>query len=245
MTKDEFHKIIGAYRRKYQRDINNLYIWCSVAIDSLDRALSDDNFLHSQKFSVPSSRAGKTVKREKSNVISIIENAKNQELYFSVFAYLVAQAEAFFQDILYQSLLFDENKIKVRVNGIDPLKKIDVAQIIDRKSRKALIKSIIEQELISLFYARPIAQFDYLEKVTSVVLDDQLKDKWIENKATRDLIVHNSGVINKLYIKKSGDSARGKEGDTIVVDKQYLEASMANMKSLIGKICSQIQKGLK
>ena len=99
--------------------------------------------------------------------------------------------------------------------------------------------------MISLFYARPSAQFEYLEKVTSVVLDDELKDKWIENKATRDLIVHNSGLINKLYIKKSGNSARGKEGDRIVVDKQYLEASMANMKSLIGKICSQIQKGLK
>jgi len=242
MTKAEYHKIIGSLRQKYQKGINDLYIWCSLAAESLNLALNDDSFLSSRDFAVPSKKQSKTVIRSKEQVSKIIANARDSELFDSVFSYLVAQGEAFFQDILFQTLLFDDKKLKTRVPGVDHIKTVTVNEIIDRRTRKELIESLIEKELISLFYAKPSAQFEYIEKVVDVVLDDSLKRKWLEIKATRDLIVHNSGMVNKLYLKKAGVEARASEGDKILVDKEYLESSMATMKSLIGKLCSHIQK---
>lgn len=245
MTKSEYFKKIGALRTKYQRSINNLYIWSTVAVDSLDLALNDKEFLNSRHFSVPSKNPDKTVKRTGIQVKTIIKTARDSELYDSVLSFLVAQGEAFFQEILIEALTFDEKKLKTRVQGVEHVKKIDINEIIDRRTRKALIDSIIEKEIITLFYAKPKVQFEYLEKVVDVELDQVKKESWAEIKATRDLIVHNSGTINKLYLSKSGNIARGKEGDKIPMDKEYIEQSMATLKSLVGSVCSRIQKNNK
>ncbi len=37
--------------------------------------------------------------------------------------------------------------------------------------------------------------------------------------ATRDLVVHNSGVTNELYLQKAGKKARGALGARLTVDK--------------------------
>lgn len=245
MTKDEYYKTIGTLRTKYQKSINNLYIWCSLTVDSLDRALKDKEFLTARDFPVPSKKPEKTVKRTEKQVEEIIKIARDRELYDSVFSYLVAQGEAFFQDVLMQTLVFNEKKLKTRVSGVEHIKKIDVNEIIDRKSRKALIESIIEKEMISLFYAKPSAQFEYLEKVVEIEIDDLMKEGWAEIKATRDLIVHNSGTINKLYLSKAGKLARGKEGENVPINKEYIEHSMAIVKSIIGRVCSHIQRNNK
>ncbi len=245
MTKDEYRKAVGALRNKYQKSINDLYIWCSLAVESLGFALKDNEFLSVREFSVPSKQPEKTVKRTKEQVIKIITSARDRELYESVFTYLVAQGEAFIQDILKQTLIFDEKKLKTRVSGVDHLKKIDVTEIIDRKSRKDIIEAIIEKEMISLFYAKPSAQFEYLEKVVDVEVEEPMKESWAEIKATRDLLVHNSGTINKLYIRKAGKFARGKEGERVTIDREYIEQSMSMVKSIVGRVCSRIQRNCK
>lgn len=153
---------------------------------------------------------------------SIIISARDRELYESLFTYMVAQGEAFIQDVLKQTLIFDEKKLKTRVSGVDHLKKVDVEEIIDRKSRKALIEAIIEKEMISLFYAKPSAQFEYLEQVIDVEIEESMKEGWAEIKATRDLFVHNSGTINRL--RKADKLARGKEGERAPMN---IEQSMA------------------
>ncbi len=99
--------------------------------------------------------------------------------------------------------------------------------------------------MISLFYAKPSAQFEYLEKVVDIEIDELLKESWIEIKATRDLLVHNSGVINRLYLSKAGNQSRGEDGEEIPINKEYIEQSMSTVKSIVGRICSHIQKNCK
>jgi hypothetical protein len=94
------------------------------------------------------------------------------------------------------------------VQGIETPKNVELAEIVDCKSKEDLLLSVIEKHLISLFYASPSLQFDYLGQVTGVEVKTATRDSWIELKAARDLIVHNSGIINEIYLKKCGKLGR-------------------------------------
>jgi len=84
-----------------------------------------------------------------------------------------------------------------------------------------------------------------MKKVLDVEISNTLRDEWIEMKATRDLIAHNSGIISDVYIKKAGKLARGHSGEKIKIDKAYFENAIAKSKSLVGKIASQLQRSVR
>ncbi len=245
MTRKEYRDQVGKFRNKYQKGINDLFIWSEVAIISFDHALEDEEFLAAREYQVPSRTSKGSVTRNKKQVTQLIRGAKSTGLNHSIFAFLIAQGEAFLHDVLRCTLVYDNKRLKTAVNGFDHVKSIKVAEIVDRRSRSELIEVIVESELNTLFYARPAIQFRYLEEITGVSLEEDLKAEWAEYKASRDLIVHNAGKINKIYLGKAGNKSRGQEGDIITVDRDYTQAAMANIKSLIGKTCSQIQKDLK
>jgi|688.fasta_scaffold85475_4 hypothetical protein len=241
MNEDQLLTFAGSCRTRTQREINDTCIWCSVALSSLGKSLNDPDFLSQQTFTVPSKRANKTVPREPAAVEQIIRNAVGARIYHSVFVYLVAQVEACLNDLLREVLRFDPRRLKCRVKGIDHTQKIEVGLVINSASIEDAVAQIIDMELASVFYAGPKAQLAYLEKVLGVSLDDQLKIGWREIKATRDILVHNSGIINAIYIAKAEAAARGATGENLIVDKLYFEQSAVIMKTLIGKIVSLFQ----
>lgn len=241
-----FSKRIGRLRT-VQKNLNNIHIWSSVVFEALQQVRSDDEFLNRKTFSVPStSRSGaKQVARDTEDVKAIIDNALNYEIYYSVLVYLVAQVEAFLNDVIDITLQFDNRRLLTSVQGIDCVKKVDIDVVLESQDKEALISTIIKQQLNQLFYAGPTLQFEYLKKVLDVEINNTLRDEWIELKATRDLIAHNSGVINDVYIKKAGELARGHSGEKIKIDKAYFENAVAKSKSLVGRITSQLQRSVK
>ncbi len=97
-------------------------------------------------------------------------------------------------------LRYDTRRLKTRVQGLETVKSIDLTEVLDSDSKEDLLKSIIRKHLILLFYAKPSLQFDYLSKVIGVEVKSDLRNAWIELKATRDLIIHSSGIINEIYL---------------------------------------------
>lgn len=51
-------------------------------------------------------------------------------------------------------------------------------------------------------------------------------------KATRDLLVHNDGVINAIYLEKAGELARGQNGEVVPISSEYFESSVRDMKNM-------------
>jgi len=49
----------------------------------------------------------------------------------------------------------------------------------------------------------------------------QTLEKIAEAKAARDILVHNAGIINQIYISKSGGAARFTNGQKIDVSGDY------------------------
>jgi len=245
MKASELHKRVGALRTDLQRSLNNIYIWASFSKNALDLARADEGFLTQKRVRVPSKIKNKEIERSADDLRKIAEKAVAQEIYFSVFVYAVAQVEAFIGDLLFELLRFDPRRIKTRVQGIDQTSKIDVTELIDCSSREEVIDTVIRRDLVSLFYAAPSLQMEYLQAVTGVKLDGDIVARWIEIKATRDTIVHNSGVSNAIYVRKAGALARAKDGDSLPMTDEYFGGALALMKSFVGKVTSAIQRDLR
>lgn len=78
-----------------------------------------------------------------------------------------------------------------------------------------------------------------------VSIDIEIKNKYVEINATRDLIVHNNGIVNEFYIRKSGDRARAQPGDRINVDFEYFDESISCIKDLVISIHKQLETKFK
>lgn len=245
MTAQDLYTRVGELRASLQRDLNNIYIWTSFSRSALDQARGDENFTLQKRFRVPSKSKNKEIERTPDELRKIAERAVSKEIYFSVFVYAVAQVEAFVGDLLLELLRFDNRRLKTKVKGIDHTSKIEVSDLIDCSSREELIENIIRKELISLFYAAPSLQMEYFQAITGVKLPNEIVASWIEIKATRDIIVHNSGLANATYIRKADVKARAGDGEELPMDEVYFGAALSDMKSFVGKASSAIQRDLK
>jgi len=245
MKASELRKRVGALRADLHRSLNNIYIWASFSKNALDLARADEGFLAQKRFRVPSKTKDKEIERSANDLRQIVEKAVAHEIYFSVFVYAVAQVEAFVGDLLFELLRFDTRRLKTRIKGVEHTSKIDVTELIDCSSREEMIDTVIRRELVSLFYAAPSLQMEYLQAVTGVKLDGHIVAQWIEIKATRDTIVHNSGVSNAIYVRKAGALARAKDGDSLPMTDEYFGGALALMKSFVGRVTSAIQRDLR
>lgn len=243
MTKTEFQKKLSEFRIKKQKLINDTYLWATLAIKSLTIIGENDEIVEEMsKFNVPSTVKGKIVRRTPEDVKKIINNATEKELYYTLFTYIVAQFESFLIDIISLVLKYDKRKMRINCQGGDNNKKVDFSELLDCESYENMIDLLIEKQLGALFYAGPKKQIEYIEKVLNIELDEDKWNKWIEYKATRDIVVHNSGIINKIYIEKVGSSARGVVGDEIVINKTYFENLLVLTKSMVGSMVTQAKK---
>ena len=245
MEKEEFLKLIGQNRLQKQKLINDTFLWVSLSIISLETISDSKDFLNKKKFQVPSKVKGKTVIRKEADLRKILKSATDQDLYQATFIYIVAQFEAYLSDIIALNLKFDQRKLRINISGGQSNKKIDISEVLDCQDHESVIELIIEKILGDLFYAGPKKQKEYIENVLSIELTETQWNKWFEYKATRDLLVHNSGIINNIYLEKSGELSRGSLNDHLTVDKTYFEDSLSNIKSMIGRIENGIRKKFK
>jgi hypothetical protein len=113
-------------------------------------------------------------------------------------------------------------------------KKIDLKDIIAAKSLEEVYLSIINQKIFKLFYASPSDYFKYIGEGMQIKLDQDLVLNYIEIKATRDLIVHNKGKVNDIYIQKAGIKARAKDTkQNIPITLEYHISSYSILKKIV------------
>ncbi len=73
-------------------------------------------------------------------------------------------------------------------------------------------------------------------------LNKEVWGKWIEIKARRDLWVHNAGIVNQIYMDKSGEYGLCGLGEEAVIGEQYFAGSVVLLKKMIGRIYLDIKR---
>jgi hypothetical protein len=137
--------------------------------------------------------------------------------------------ESFISDFL-RILLF-------RKPGVLGKKSLSLGDVIKAGAVTTLISDAIEEKLNQIRYEKVKDWFEFVDSVQKLGCPaaDEI-ERVAEIKATRDIIEHNSGIVNKIYLGKAGAKSRFKEGDNIEVADTYLRESW----ELLKKICNDM-----
>lgn len=140
--------------------------------------------------------------------------------------YLIEQLpEATFQQFLsiFESFLFDLLRLWLTAYPHSlASKKVDVQAILDAPDKDAILRDVVTRELHERAYDRPAEWFRYLEDRARLGCPTTGEiERIAEAKATRDVLIHNRGIANRIYVAKAGRLARYADGQRIDVSEPY------------------------
>ena len=137
--------------------------------------------------------------------------------------------EATFQQFIsiFESFVFDLLRLWLLAHPVSlGAKKIDFKAVLDAADKDAVAQLVVGREVNEVMYERPAGWFAYLEdraKLGCPTADEI--DRIAEAKASRDVPVHNRGVVNKTYESKAGTLARYRDGERIDIPEPYHRAT--------------------
>ncbi|MCH7989490.1 MAG: hypothetical protein IID46_10145, partial [Planctomycetes bacterium] len=99
--------------------------------------------------------------------------------------------------------------------------------------------AVVQKELLGFGYQGVANWFEYLEKIAQLGCpsEDQIK-KIAEIKASRDALVHNNGIANSIYVKKSMGRARFADGEELKISEQYHRESWQLIKQVVADVAN-------
>jgi len=223
-------------RTRAIKGLNNIYVVSTLARNALASAKEQVSLQRGKlDFEVPSVSGERVVTaRNRGKIIRLLTKAIDRDLRAQALVACVALTENYFADML--RVVF--RGYPKKLSGED--RTVDLALVLAADNLDDVLSAVIERQIHSVFYERPEKYFKFIEDVLSVSIPDALKETYSEVKATRDVLVHNDGVANAIYFRKSGTYARVQDGRMLPVDEAYFDASIRCMKRLIQSVYSQL-----
>ncbi|MBX9790072.1 MAG: hypothetical protein K2Y37_14240 [Pirellulales bacterium] len=152
-----------------------------------------------------------------------------QRVRAATFHQFVAIFENFLLDFLRSWLLAHPHRLGKRMVELDA--------ILNAADKNAVTMLVIDKEIGELLYSRPSAWFKYLgEQVNLGCPTADEIEQFVEMKATRDVLIHNRGVVNLAYVSKTGTRARYGIGQTIDIPERYHREGWELLRKIVADI---------
>jgi hypothetical protein len=118
-------------------------------------------------------------------------------------------------------------------------KPVPLADLLEAADFDTILRDVVRKELLAISYKRPAEWFAYLHDRVDLGFPtaEQIQDL-AEIKASRDVLIHNRGIVNRAYLEKTGDRARFTDGARLDVPEPYLLASLRLVQSVIGDMAA-------
>lgn len=213
--------------------LNNIYVINSIARNSLREAKGALEAKPKAKlnFEIPTvSGDSISVARRRTKVLSLLKGTIDRDLFEQSIVAGVAIAEDYLATTLRTVFGWYPEKLSTGE------KKVDLSLILECDDMDELLSRLVEKRIHSVFYGSPSEYFGFIEQSLAIKIPNDRKENYAEIKATRDLLVHNAGVVNSLYLRKAGKKARALEDEEIPIDPNYFNHCIRWMKKLIGSI---------
>jgi hypothetical protein len=137
-----------------------------------------------------------------------------EQLTEATFQQFIASLESFLFDFLRLWLLSYPQSLGAR--------RVEFRDILAARDIDAVKIDVVNREVLEVAYKRPAEWFKHLESKIQLGCPSQSEiEQLTEAKATRDVLVHNRGVANNLYIERAGALARFVAGQRIDVPEHY------------------------
>ena len=221
--------------------IDDTHIFAQQSIPLLEifrSELTDSKSREHHRYFVPTvkSRGGTPQKRSDKELKEIYDRFIYRELYENLIVTAVSQFESYLFEVLRIVISAYPMKLALSIRGGEATREIPLNLLLNANSLSEVIARVIERRLNEVSYASPKEYLEYLGKIAGIDTTDPAFLDYIEIKATRDLLIHNSGFINEIYLSKVGDKKRGEIGQVATIDTDYFDLCMATLKRLSGII---------
>ncbi len=116
-------------------------------------------------------------------------------------------------------------------------KQVDFGTVLELPDRDAITWFVVDKELNEITYKLPAEWFEYMdEKMTLGLPTKEEIAKFTEAKASRDVLVHNRGIANKIYESKAGKLARYRADERIEIPGDYHRDTWELIRKLVTDI---------
>lgn len=243
-TKTKRTVVEEIYRRhlRLYRELNDIHIFVSRTAPLLKAAAAEHKgeFIDpDEDVSIPvPGKLGRpgTAKRNATELSTLLKRFANEELFANLLITAVSRFEFYLSDVIGEFLRRSPKKLLVGPKGGDSAKNVPMQLVVDAESLPELFEDLIELRVQTIFYAEPKEYCTYFNAVSELGIPETVFEPFFEIKASRDLVVHNSLLVNDLYTRKAGALSRGAIGDRLKIKKDYFDASLSAMKTLSGAI---------
>ena len=111
--------------------------------------------------------------------------------------------------------------------------------VLKASDRDDIIAGMLQKQLNELKYDNLREWFVALNRAVKLDCpsDDEI-EALAEVKAARDILEHNAGVVNEIYLRKAGAKARYARGDPIEIDDSYHLESWRLIKKVVADVSS-------
>ncbi|MBA4191506.1 MAG: hypothetical protein C0467_26300 [Planctomycetaceae bacterium] len=179
-----------------------------TAWEFLGKALDAGRQLH-----VPNPVTGTTTTQ--ANLPAKIPDYRSKRLTEATFQSFLAIFEGFLTD-------FIRAWLRSYPQNLASTEPVPVDVILEAKDKLEITDFLIDRAIVGLLYKKPADWFAYFEKRLKLGCPSAAEiERLAEAKATRDLLIHNRGVVNEVYIAKAGTLARFAVGQFIDLPEPY------------------------
>ena len=237
-------KKIYRLQNEIVRALNDTHIFTYQAVPLLGDVKATYENSKSKKdkrYYVPSISSDGYARRTDLELKAVYDRFLNSGLYESFLVSSVSRFEYFLSDVLREVFIAYPKKLGISLKDIPTCPSVSATEIADANDVDDLLMQVIDAHLTGVFHQRPSTYIAYLCKVVGVENAPCFND-YYEILATRDLVVHNLSVVNKLYLDKAGAKARGKIKQKLEIDRTYFENSLALLKRVSGVIKRDVEK---
>jgi hypothetical protein len=149
----------------------------------------------------------------------------------------VSQFEALFFNLVGSLLQFNPKALSQK-------RQVTVGDVLGASDYNHLLQALIAREVSELQYKTPADWFAFLGKIINLDLRDDDVLRLAELKATRDVHLHNRGVVNEIYLRKAGPLARAALGFALPVGRPYVYDGIDFLKGFAKRLCGAVRDRL-
>jgi hypothetical protein len=226
------------------RELNNAHIFLEEANPRLVKGrerFAKSSSKAEKRYSVPASERRKFAKRTDARVKEIYDSYLTTGLFEAFLVSTLSRFESFLADVLMAFFIEFPMRLTQRVQGIPACPEMSASDIVNANDKDELMRMLIREHMEQVFRQRPSEYMKYVVEIIGVQDDKSFLD-YYELAATRDLVVHNGGVINGIYLRKAGRKARGELAKRLAVNKKYFYGALATMKKVSGAIKRDVER---
>lgn len=151
-------------------------------------------------------------------------------------SHLVTIFEGYLADVVREIFL-------VHPEALKSAKKLTAETVLNLGERKQIVSYLAEKETKKLLYKSFLGVVNYFSKKFNISLDDSgvSAERIVEIMATRNIHVHNKGVVNRRYLESVKDSKLKVEAYKSITS-EYLRVSIDSIKTLVKFIDAEVQR---